>query len=207
MPTTFGLKAAGWMAGLDAAAERLRDVRDARLAAQLGGAAGTLAGVRRGGDERPGALRRSDSGLRAPVAAVAHGTQPRRPSWPARSLAAAGAVGKVAHDIVLLAQTEVGEVAESERAGAAASSAMPHKHNPVAAVSARAAALQAPGLAATLLGAMPHEHERAAGAWHAEWRPLTDLLRVTGSGAVLAGREPGPTPGRSPIACAATSTS
>ena len=58
---------------------------------------------------------------------------------------------------------------------------MPHKHNPVAAICAIGCAQQAPGLAATLLGAMAHEHERAAGAWHAEWRPLGELLRSTGS--------------------------
>ena len=63
------------------------------------------------------------------------------------------------------------------------SSAMPHKHNPVAAISALAGARQAPGLVAKLLGAMEHEHERAAGAWHAEWAPLRELLRSTGSAA------------------------
>src|SRR3954470_16491854 len=60
---------------------------------------------------------------------------------------------------------------------------MPHKHNPVAAVSALGCAKQAPGLVATLLAAMVQEHERAAGAWHSEWRPLTELLTLTGSAA------------------------
>jgi 3-carboxy-cis,cis-muconate cycloisomerase len=93
-----------------------------------------------------------------------------------------GAAAKVAGDVVLLAQTEVGEVREGagDRGG---SSAMPHKHNPVAAISALAAARQAPGLVANLLAAMEHEHERAAGAWHAEWGPLRELLRATGSAA------------------------
>lgn len=58
---------------------------------------------------------------------------------------------------------------------------MPHKRNPVAAVAARAAARQAPGLVATLLASMAHEHQRAAAAWHAEWRPFTELFRCTGS--------------------------
>jgi len=80
--------------------------------------------------------------------------------------------------VVLLSQTEVAEVREAKGGG---SSAMPHKRNPVAAICALACAQQAPGLAATLLGAMAHEHERAAGAWHAEWRPLGELLRSTGS--------------------------
>jgi 3-carboxy-cis,cis-muconate cycloisomerase len=95
---------------------------------------------------------------------------------------AAGAAGKVALDITLLAQTEVGEVAEVA-AGRGGSSTLPHKRNPVGAIAARAAAAQAPGLAATLLAAMPQEHERASGAWHAEWRPLRELL-VNGGSAV-----------------------
>ena len=82
--------------------------------------------------------------------------------------------------MVLLAQDEVGEVAEGAPGG---SSAMAHKRNPVAAVSALAGAAQAPGLVSTLLAAMAHEHERAAGAWHAEWRPLRELLVATGSAA------------------------
>jgi 3-carboxy-cis,cis-muconate cycloisomerase len=60
---------------------------------------------------------------------------------------------------------------------------LPHKHNPVAAVAATAAAARTPGLVATVLSTMAQEHERAAGAWHAEWRPLNDLLRATGSAA------------------------
>jgi adenylosuccinate lyase len=96
---------------------------------------------------------------------------------------AAAAVAKVALDIVLLSQSDVGEV--SERAeGAGGSSSMAHKHNPIAAVCARAAAMQTPGLVSTLLHAAGgHELERAAGAWHAEWPALDQLLRVTGSAA------------------------
>jgi 3-carboxy-cis,cis-muconate cycloisomerase len=96
--------------------------------------------------------------------------------------AAAGAIAKVARDITLYAQTEVGEVAEGGSEGG--SSTMPHKHNPIRAISAAAAAAQAPGLVAALLAAMPHEHQRAAGAWHAEWLPLRALLETTGSAAV-----------------------
>jgi 3-carboxy-cis,cis-muconate cycloisomerase len=95
--------------------------------------------------------------------------------------AAAGAVAKVARDITLSAQTEVGELAEG--GGEGGSSTLPHKHNPIRAIAAAAAAAQAPGLVATLLAAMPHEHQRAAGAWHAEWAPLRALLVHTGSAA------------------------
>jgi 3-carboxy-cis,cis-muconate cycloisomerase len=93
---------------------------------------------------------------------------------------AAGAAGKVATDIVLLAQTEVGEAREAGGEGHGASSAMPHKTNPVAAVGSRAAALRAPGLVATVMACMAQEHERAAGAWQAEGPALEGLLAVTG---------------------------
>jgi adenylosuccinate lyase len=83
---------------------------------------------------------------------------------------------------VLLAQSEVAEAAEVGE-GRGGSSAMPHKRNPVAAISARACARRAPGLVATLLAAMEQEHERAAGAWHSEWPALTDLLTTVGSAA------------------------
>ncbi len=92
---------------------------------------------------------------------------------------AAAAIGKTAGDLVLLAQTEVGEVSERSPGG---SSAMPHKRNPVAAVTARAAAAQVPGLVATLLAQTP-ELQRGAGPWHAEWPALLSLLRFSGGAA------------------------
>jgi 3-carboxy-cis,cis-muconate cycloisomerase len=97
----------------------------------------------------------------------------------------AGAVAKIARDVTLYAQTEVAELRERApaggRAGHGGSSTLPHKRNPVAAVAAYAGAAQAPGLVATVLSAMAHEHQRAAGAWHAEWRPTNELLRSVGS--------------------------
>jgi len=180
VPTTFGLKAAGWAVGLHGAADRLDAVVHA-LPVQLGGAAGTLAGQDGAGVAVVRALA-AELGLAEPVL-----------PWhtlrlPVTDLAgalgsAAGVAGKVALDVVLLAQSEVGEVREGVP-GRGGSSAMAHKRNPVAAVSARAAALRAPGLVATLLtAAQLQEHERAAGAWHAEWLALADLLRSVGSAA------------------------
>ncbi len=180
LPITFGLKAANWLTGLDEAAARLEEVRERRLAVQLGGAAGTLAAL---GDAGLDVLARlaAELGLAEPVLPW-HTTRTRVAEVAGALGAAAGAAGKVAGDVVLLAQTEVGEVREGTP-GRGGSSTLPHKRNPVAAISARAAALRAPGLVAALLGAMAHEHERAAGAWHAEWRPLSDLLAATGSAA------------------------
>jgi 3-carboxy-cis,cis-muconate cycloisomerase len=179
VPTTFGLVAATWVLGLDAAAQRLADVRSGRLAAQLGGPAGSLSGY------GPGATAVVEQfaarvGLVVPVAPW-HTERSRIADLAGALGTVAAAGGKAALDIVLLAQNEIGEVAEVAE-GSGGSSSMAHKHNPVAAVSARAAALQAPGLVASLLAAATgHELQRAAGAWHAEWEPLRALLRTTGS--------------------------
>jgi 3-carboxy-cis,cis-muconate cycloisomerase len=177
VPTTFGLKAAGWMVGLDDAAGDLVAVRD-RLPVQFGGAAGTLAGLDGHGIEVTARLA-ATLGLAEPV--VPWHSIRTRPAELAGALGrAAGVVGKVARDLTLLSQNEVGEITEGRPGG---SSTMAHKQNPVAAVSALAGALPAAGLVASLLGVMVQEHERAAGAWHAEWRPQRELLIATGSAA------------------------
>ncbi len=178
VPTTFGLKAAGWMTGLDEARARLAELRETRLAAQLGGAAGTLAALGEAGLE---VRERFAEALGLPEPALTWHTLRGRIGELAGALGvAAGAVAKAARDVTLLAQTEVGEVREGAAGG---SSAMPHKQNPVAAVAALGCAKRAPGLVATLLAAMEQEHERAAGSWHAEWAPFSDLLGATGSAA------------------------
>ncbi len=177
VPTTFGALAAVWGAGLDNSAARLAEVR-AALPAQLGGAAGTLAALHPAGltvlagfaDEvdlaEPDGVWHTD---RTPVVTLAGALG-----------AAAAAIGKVATDLVLLAQNEVGEVQEATPGG---SSAMAHKQNATAAVTARAGAAQAPGLVATLLAAASPELQRGAGSWHAEWPALIALLRHVGGAA------------------------
>ncbi|MEZ7005350.1 3-carboxy-cis,cis-muconate cycloisomerase [Streptomyces sp. AD55] len=181
VPTTFGLKAAGWRSLVLDARDRITAVRDS-LPAQLGGAAGTLAAFGAYGAPDPAALPAAyarELGLSAPLL-----------PWhtlrtPVADLAGclaftAGALGKVAVDVLTLARTEIGEVAEGTGGG---SSAMPHKANPVRATLISAAARRAPQLAATLYGSLAAEDERPAGAWHAEWEPLRDLLRLTGGAA------------------------
>jgi len=178
VPTTFGLKAAGWLGGLDAARRRLEQVQRERLAVQFGGAAGTLAPF---GDAGPDVVEGLATvlGLSEPV--LPWHTERTRIAELAGALgSAAGAVAKVARDITLLAQNEVNEVSDAAPGG---SSTMAHKRNPIAAVCALGCAGSAPGLVANLLAAMAHEHERAAGAWHAEAETLSDLLRLTGSAA------------------------
>ncbi|PXX60972.1 3-carboxy-cis,cis-muconate cycloisomerase [Nocardia tenerifensis] len=178
-PVTFGLTAAGWLGGLAAALDGIDRLRAQRLAVQFGGAVGTLASLRGNGIQVLGSLARILD-LAEPV--LPWHTERSRIAETAGVLGqACGAVAKIARDITLLAQTELAEVSEQGPPGSGGSSTMPHKRNPVAAVLAAAAAAQAPGLVATLLGAAAHEHQRAAGSWHAEWRPLTELLRSTGS--------------------------
>jgi 3-carboxy-cis,cis-muconate cycloisomerase len=176
LPVTFGLTAAGWLSGLDTAAARLRSLPPA---AQLGGAVGTLASL---GQHGPAVLAAFSErlGLTEPV--LPWHTERTRIADLAGALGTvSGVVAAVARTITLLAQTEVGEAFEQGPAGSGASSTMPHKRNPVAAVSALACARQAPGLVAGLLGAMEQEYQRAAGAWHGEWQPFAELLRSTGS--------------------------
>ncbi|MBE1585449.1 lyase family protein [Nonomuraea angiospora] len=200
VPTTFGLKAAGWLAGLMRARARLRELR---LPAQLGGAAGTLAAFAElagapvpasGASSPPSGTRGVDPGtalLLAEVFAEEIGLAAPLMPWHAERspvtelgaalTATARALGKPATDIVLMAQTEVGEVAESS---AGSSSAMPQKRNPALSVLVRSAAFQVPAYA-QVLGQIG-EHERAAGAWQAEWLPLREALRLTGGAAETA---------------------
>ncbi|MGW9028664.1 3-carboxy-cis,cis-muconate cycloisomerase [Streptomyces sp. NPDC055722] len=181
VPTTFGLKAAGWRALVLDARDRVRTVRE-QLPAQLGGAAGTLAAFTAYGARDPRALTAAYARelglaepelpwhtLRTPIADLAGGLA-----------FTAGALGKMAADVLTLSRTEVAEVAEGAGGG---SSAMPHKANPVRATLIAAAARRAPQLAATLYGSLAAEDERPAGAWHAEWEPLRDLLRLAGGAA------------------------
>jgi len=179
LPITVGLKAATWLAGLDGVRARLAAVAGS-LPVQYGGAVGTLAASDGSGVD----LRRELAAELALAGTDVPWFTVRLPIADVAGVlgAAAGVVATIALDVVLLAQSEVAEVAEvSTRRGG--SSAMPHKNNPVAAVSARACARRAPGLVATLFAAMEQEHERGAGTWHVEWPTLTDLLGTVGSAA------------------------
>jgi 3-carboxy-cis,cis-muconate cycloisomerase len=180
-PITFGLKAAGWLTGLDEVRRELSDVRANGLAVQLGGAVGTLASL---GDDGPAAVASVARALELAEPALPWHTVRTRPARLACALgAASGVMGKIARDVELLAQTEVREVAEGGGEGRGGSSTLPHKRNPVGAVAVSACAARVPGLVATMLASMAQEHERAAGAWQAESETLSDLLRLTGSAA------------------------
>ena len=181
VPVTFGLVAAGWLTALDEARSELRRVAASRLAVQFGGAAGTLASL---GDDGPAvtALLAAELGLPQPVLPW-HTDRLRIVQLAAALSGVCGALGMIARNVTLLAQTEVAEADEGDEPGQGGSSAMPHKRNPVTAVMILGCTRRAPGLLATLVAAAEQEHQRAAGAWHAEWEPLSDLLRLTGSAA------------------------
>ncbi|MET9735964.1 3-carboxy-cis,cis-muconate cycloisomerase [Streptomyces sp. NPDC006458] len=190
VPTTFGLKAAGWRQLVLDAAERLERVRDG-LPVALGGAAGTLAGYLQyageGADpatvlDELGAAFAAETGLADPVLPW-HALRTPVADLAGALAHTAGALGKLAADVLVLTRTEIGEVTEPSVAGRGASSAMPHKRNPVLATLIRSAALQVPALAAVLMQCLPAEDERSAGVWHAEWQPLREALRLTGGAA------------------------
>jgi 3-carboxy-cis,cis-muconate cycloisomerase len=181
VPTTFGLKAAGWLVSVLEARRRVAAVRDERLAAQLGGAAGTLAALRDDALE-VARLYARELDLAEPVLPW-HANRQRLADLGAALDAAAGAAAKIGLDVALLAQSEVGEVAESAGGG---SSTMPQKRNPVASTLAVACARLTHAHAEVLLGGLAHEHERAVGGWHAEWESLSGALAYGGGAAAAA---------------------
>ena len=181
VPITFGLKAAGWLVAVLDARASLDRLRAERLASQLGGAAGTLASLGAAGPEVARRLA-EELGLGEPV--LPWHTARGRVAEVAGALGVAcGVLGKVALDVALLMQGEVGEAAEPAAPGRGGSSAMPHKRNPVASVAVLTGVRRAHGLVGVLLGAMVQEHERAAGGWQAEWVPLGELLELTAGAA------------------------
>lgn len=214
VPTTFGLKAAGWRQGVLDADARLAALLDHGLPVSLGGAAGTLAGYLEyarvdgygagivadppadgtasgatpaGGD--PGEYLdelvtafAEETGLARPVLPW-HGLRTPVADLAAALALTAGVLGKIAIDVQSLARTEVAEVAEPGVVGRGASSAMPHKRNPVLSTLIRSAALQVPVLSAGLTQCLVAEDERSAGVWHAEWQLLRECLRLVGGAA------------------------
>jgi 3-carboxy-cis,cis-muconate cycloisomerase len=164
VPTSFGLEAAGWMTSID---EACRELAGVPLAVQMGGPVGHR-------DPAVAADVAEHLGLKAPV--LPWHTNRVGPARLAAALGVvAGALSKVARDVTVSDDLREGVP------GRGASSAMEHKRNPVAAVSALACARRVPGLVATMLACMEQERERAAGAWQAEWGTITDLVRLTGS--------------------------
>lgn len=183
LPMPFGLKLAEYASALHRSRLRLKRLRAEGLALQFGGAAGTLAAL---GDKGLIVAEQLAKELQLPLPDAPWHTHRDRIADVASVLAIlSGSCGKIARDVSLMMQTDVGEAFEPSGEGRGGSSTMPHKRNPVASASALGAATMAPNLAATIFAAQIQDHERSAGPWHAEWPTLPTLLLVT-SGALAA---------------------
>ena len=176
LPITFGLKAAGWLDAIDRHRTRLVELGARALALQFGGAAGTLAGLGERGLAVADALAK-ELDLTLP-ALPWHASRDRIGEAAAVLGLIVGTLGKMARDLSLLMQTDVGEAFEPADEGRGGSSTMPHKRNPVTAAIVLAAATRTPGLVATMLAASVQEHERGLGGWHAEWETLPELCML-----------------------------
>lgn len=184
-PITFGLKAAGWAFGVAEAGAHVRTVGARAMAATLGGPVGSLAAM---GDKGEAVKAAFAAGLGLHASPITQHTLRHGVAALGCALALLiGALAKMAADVASLASTEIGEAAEPHQPGRGASSAMPHKRNPVGASLILAAHAAAPGLAATMLTAMAAEHERPPGLWHAEWLALPPLFGLA-SGALREAR-------------------
>lgn len=178
-PVTFGLKAAGYVDALDRVACGIRSALNGATVLQFGGASGTLAAL---GDRGVPVATRVAAALGLEVPAIPwHAHRDRLATLCCALGVAAGTAGKIARDVALLAQTEIGEAHEGSSDGG--SSTMPQKQNPVGSAAVAAAALRTPGLVATALAAMPQEHERALGGWQSEWDTIPELVVLTADAA------------------------
>jgi 3-carboxy-cis,cis-muconate cycloisomerase len=177
LPTTFGRKVAGWLEAIHRAQDRFAVLRAHVPALQFGGAAGTLASLGEHGRAVAQALAQE---LDLPLSTLPwHGEQDRVAEIGTTLALLTGTLGHFARDLSLMMQTEVGEVAEPSGAGKGGSSTMPHKRNPVGCATVLAVATRMPGLASTLLAALPQEHERALGGWQAQWATLREMVILT----------------------------
>jgi 3-carboxy-cis,cis-muconate cycloisomerase len=176
-PITFGLKVAGWLSAVRRSQERLRALRPRALALQLGGASGSLAAFGAHGLAVMTALAEE---LGLPEPDLPWHTQRDHVVEVATTLGLlCGSLGKIARDVALLSQSEVAEVSEPDAPGRGGSSTMPQKSNPIGSAVALAAAQRVPNLVATLLSAMPQEHERGLGGWQAEWEVMPGIFQLT----------------------------
>jgi 3-carboxy-cis,cis-muconate cycloisomerase len=177
LPTTFGVKVAAWLDGMNRHRDRFAHTRKRALVVQFGGAVGTLAALRNKGLQVAEALATE---LDLALPAMPWHTQRDRIAEVATTLGlCTGSLGKMARDISLHMQTEISEISEPAADGRGGSSTMPHKRNPVSAAIVLSAATRVPGLVSTMLSAMVQEDERGLGNWHAEWETLPEIFRLT----------------------------
>ncbi|WP_017906107.1 3-carboxy-cis,cis-muconate cycloisomerase [Pseudomonas asplenii] len=179
-PVTLGMKIAGWLGAVTRHRQRLRELQPRLLCLQFGGASGTLAAL--GEQAMPVAEALAEELQLSLAEQPWHTHRDRLVEFGAVLGLIAGSLGKLGRDISLLMQTEAAEVFEPSAPGKGGSSTMPHKRNPVGAAVLIGTATRVPGLLSTLFSAMPQEHERSLGLWHAEWETLPEICRlVSGS--------------------------
>ncbi|NUU39243.1 3-carboxy-cis,cis-muconate cycloisomerase [Pseudomonas sp. C2B4] len=179
-PVTLGMKIAGWLGAVTRSRQRLQELKPRLLVLQFGGASGTLAAL--GDQAMPIALALAEELQLTLPDQPWHTQRDRLVEFGSVLGLIAGSLGKLGRDISLLMQTEAGEVFEPSAPGKGGSSTMPHKRNPVGAAVLIGAATRIPGLLSTLFSAMPQEHERSLGLWHAEWETLPEICcLVSGS--------------------------
>lgn len=172
-PVTLGMKLAGLLGAVTRHRQRLAELKPRLLCLQFGGASGSLAAL--GEQAWPVAEALAvELSLNLPDQPW-HTQRDRLVEFASLLALVAGTLGKLGRDLSLLMQTEAGELFEPAAPGKGGSSTMPHKRNPVSAAVLIGAATRAPGLVATLFAAMPQEHERSLGLWHAEWESLPEL--------------------------------
>ena len=179
-PVPFGWKAAVWLSLVSRTCAHFQRVAEEASVLQFGGAGGTLAAFAGKGDEIGGRLA-TELQLKLPEIPW-HSARDGFARLGAEAAVLAGAAGKIARDVTLLMQPELGEALEPAGEGRGGSSALPHKRNPAASLLALEAAQRAPGLAATLLANLTPEHERGLGQWQGQWFTLRSLLCMTASG-------------------------
>ncbi|RON20106.1 3-carboxy-cis,cis-muconate cycloisomerase [Pseudomonas brassicacearum] len=179
-PVTLGMKIAGWLGAVTRSRQRLQELKPRLLVLQFGGASGTLAAL--GAQAMPIAEALAGELQLSLPDQPWHTQRDRLVEFGSVLGLIAGSLGKLGRDISLLMQTEAGEVFEPSAPGKGGSSTMPHKRNPVGAAVLIGAATRVPGLLSTLFSAMPQEHERSLGLWHAEWETLPEICcLVSGS--------------------------
>jgi 3-carboxy-cis,cis-muconate cycloisomerase len=177
LPTTFGLKAAGWLDAVNRHRGRLRETEQRVGVLQFGGAVGTLAALGLRG-QMVARILAEELHLALPDTPW-HSHRDRLVEVATTLGLCVGTLGKIARDISLHAQTEIGEVFEPSGEGRGGSSTMPHKRNPVTSAVVLSTATRVPGLVSTMLSAMVQEEERGLGGWHAEWETLPEIVRLT----------------------------
>jgi 3-carboxy-cis,cis-muconate cycloisomerase len=177
LPITFGMKLAGWLDALLRHQQRLAACRKQVCVLQFGGASGTLASL---GEHASSVTQAMAQELDLATSHLPwHAHRDRFVECATTLGMLTGTLGKIARDISLMSQTEVAELSEPGAPGRGGSSSMPHKRNPVGSAAVLSAATRVPSMVATLLSAMPNEHERALGGWQSEWETLPEIVSLS----------------------------